>query len=141
MPTAAVKAYSLALSFNTSSVSRGEAVTFLDPVTSTNIALSQDGKVTGRHSSPNLTTGRTHIRTGLHLGSRSQLAASAKSIIPCSLAMMGMHGSSRQFARQLREFRVIRTKITEITTRVGLTQEQSNEPPETIPSGHPRCEP
>lgn len=43
MPTAVVKGYSLSLSFNTNSVSRGEAVTFLDPVTSTNIALSQDG--------------------------------------------------------------------------------------------------
>jgi len=43
MPTAAVKAYSLALSFNTDSVSAGEAVTFLDPITSTNIALAQNG--------------------------------------------------------------------------------------------------
>lgn len=43
MSTAVIKTYSLALSFNTDNVSSGEYVTFLDPLTSTNIALSQDG--------------------------------------------------------------------------------------------------
>jgi hypothetical protein len=41
--TAVIKKYSLALSFNTSYVSRDEYVNFLDPLTSINMALSQDG--------------------------------------------------------------------------------------------------
>ena len=41
--TASIRAYSFALSFNSSSVSAGEAITFLDPLTSTNIALTGDG--------------------------------------------------------------------------------------------------
>lgn len=40
MSTAVIKMYSLTLSFNTDQV---EYATFLDPLTSTNIALSQDG--------------------------------------------------------------------------------------------------
>lgn len=43
MTTAKIKMYSLALSFNTDNVSPGEYVSFLDPLTSINIALSQDG--------------------------------------------------------------------------------------------------
>jgi hypothetical protein len=55
MSTAVVKAYSLALSFNTGR----EACTFLDPVTSTNIALSQDGNGnwTAFITNPNVGTG------------------------------------------------------------------------------------
>ena len=41
--TASIKAYSLALSFNSSSVSPGDAITFLDPNTFINIALAGDG--------------------------------------------------------------------------------------------------
>ncbi|NCQ86672.1 MAG: hypothetical protein GPJ00_20385 [Microcystis aeruginosa W13-18] len=43
MTTATIKMYSLALSFNTDNVSAGEYVSFLDPLTCINIALSQDG--------------------------------------------------------------------------------------------------
>jgi len=56
MATAVVKAYSLALSFSGGSRA---PVTFLDPVTSTNIALSGDGNGnwTALISNPNVGTG------------------------------------------------------------------------------------
>jgi len=124
MSTAVVKAYSLALSFIRSP--KSDPITFLDPVTSTNIALSPDGDDADAanwwHSLPILMKGRGNITIKLHLGSRSRLAASAKSIIPCSSAMMGTHGSTRQFARQLRGFRAIRTKITEIMSHGAQRQ-------------------
>ncbi len=41
--TATIESSSLALSFSAASVSPGEAVTFLDPLTSINLALSGDG--------------------------------------------------------------------------------------------------
>ena len=41
--TATIKSSSLGLSFNSDSVSAGEAITFLDPLTSINLALAGDG--------------------------------------------------------------------------------------------------